>query len=75
MIDNGDDEEEEEEELRDEATSTDDLTILCANCKTSILDASTVNGEVELASNLHDIIRESLRKNRVMTGNVKNRSI
>ncbi|XP_050300768.1 uncharacterized protein LOC126739235 isoform X2 [Anthonomus grandis grandis] len=67
LVDNGDDEEEEEEELKDQATSTEDLTILCANCKTSILDASTVNGELELSSNLHEIIKDSLRRNRVIT--------
>ncbi|XP_066250506.1 uncharacterized protein [Euwallacea similis] len=68
LVDNGDEEEEEEEELKDQATSTEDLTILCANCKSSILDASTVNGEVELGPDLHEIIRESLKTNRVSTG-------
>ncbi|KAL1516654.1 hypothetical protein ABEB36_000537 [Hypothenemus hampei] len=67
LIDNGEDDEEEEEELKDEATSTDDLTILCANCKTSILDASTVNGDIELASELHEAIQSSLKRNREQT--------
>jgi len=68
LVDNGEEEDEEEEELKDEATSTEDLTILCANCKTAILDASSVNGEVELSTDLHKAIAESLRKNRVVTG-------
>lgn len=71
-MNNGENEEDDEdEELKDEGTSTDDLTILCANCKTAILDASTVNGEVELAADLHKIIAESLRKNKVITGMFK----
>ncbi|XP_019761887.1 uncharacterized protein LOC109538897 [Dendroctonus ponderosae] len=68
LIENGDEDEEEEEDLKDQATSTHDLTILCANCKTGILDASTVNGEIELSTDLHEMLRESLKKNRVFTG-------
>ncbi|XP_076271977.1 uncharacterized protein LOC143203630 isoform X1 [Rhynchophorus ferrugineus] len=69
LMNNGENEDDEEdEELKDECTSTDDLTVLCANCKTAILDASTVNGEVELGADLHKIIAESLRKNKVITG-------
>lgn len=67
LIENTEEEDEEEEELKDQGTSTEDLTVLCSNCKTAILDASTVNGDVELSTNLHKIIAESLKKNRVIT--------
>ncbi|XP_060535273.1 uncharacterized protein LOC132707430 [Cylas formicarius] len=74
-IGDGDDDEEEDDELKDKGTSTDDISILCVNCKQSILDASTVNGEVELCTDLHKIIADSLRKNRVITADSESEKV
>ncbi|XP_050501254.1 uncharacterized protein LOC126881193 isoform X2 [Diabrotica virgifera virgifera] len=55
--------EEESSELKDRSTSTDDLNIFCNNCKQTILESNTINGELELA------IAESMAKNKVKTEN------
>lgn len=57
-------------ELKDASTSTEDLTILCNNCKQSVLDPSAVNGELELCTDLHKAIAESMRKNKITTESV-----
>lgn len=57
-------------ELKDASTSTEDLTIYCNNCKLSIVDPSAVNGELELCTDLHKAIAESMRKNKVTTESV-----
>ena len=57
-------------ELKDACTSTEDLTICCNSCKQAILDPSTVNGELELCTDLHKAIAESMRKNKVTTESV-----
>ncbi|CAH1155264.1 unnamed protein product [Phaedon cochleariae] len=55
----------ESSELKDASTSTEDLTVLCKGCKKAIRDGSEVNGEVELCTDLHKAIAESMVKNEV----------
>lgn len=58
---------EEGSELKDVSTGTDDITIFCNKCKQHLIDASTINGELELCTDLHKAIAESMRKNKVTT--------
>nr|CAI5824761.1 unnamed protein product [Callosobruchus analis] len=60
----------EDGDLKDAGTSTEDLTIFCNNCKQAIADGSLVNGELELCTDLHKAIAESMRKNKVPTESV-----
>lgn len=46
------------------STSTDDLTVSCANCKTTYFNPSIVNNEVELCAELHKVIADSLSINK-----------
>ncbi|KAG5887935.1 hypothetical protein JTB14_003030 [Gonioctena quinquepunctata] len=62
-------------ELKDASTSTDDLTIFCNSCKQAVLDGSTVNGELELCTDLHKAIAESLVKNKVTTESASEKSL
>ncbi|XP_074032895.1 uncharacterized protein isoform X2 [Leptinotarsa decemlineata] len=55
----------EASELKDASTSTDDLTVFCNRCKQALLDGNVVNGELELCTDLHKAIAESLVKNKV----------
>nr|CAH7747198.1 unnamed protein product [Callosobruchus chinensis] len=57
-------------DLKDAGTSTEDLTIFCNNCKQAIADGGLVNGELELCTDLHKAIAESMRKNKVPTESV-----
>ncbi|CAH2008390.1 unnamed protein product [Acanthoscelides obtectus] len=57
-------------DLKDAGTSTEDLTIFCNNCKQAIADGNLVNGELELCTDLHKAIAESMLKNKVPTESV-----
>lgn len=60
-------------ELKDTSTSTDDLTVFCSNCKQAILDSNTVNGELELCTDLHKVIAESMQKSKVTADSVSDK--
>lgn len=62
-------------ELKDVNTATDDIIIYCNKCKQQILEASTVNGELELCTDLHKAIAESMRKNKISTESVTDKAL
>lgn len=61
--------------MKDVSTGTEDIAIVCNKCQQQISDASTINGELELCTDLHKAIAESMRKNKVPTESVSDKSL